>query len=81
MDKKYILYINTDCPFCTKATELLDSNGENYSALNLKSRAKVLRELKAIYEWNTVPMIFYREGNNIEFVGGFTDLSKRLSDG
>ena len=81
MDSKYILYVNTDCPFCTKAAELLENNGEKHSVLNLKGRPKVLRELKDIYEWSTVPMVFHKEGSKIEFVGGFTDLSKRLTDG
>jgi len=26
-------------------------------------------------------MVFHKEGSKIEFVGGFTDLSKRLADG
>ena len=81
MDSKYILYVKADCPFCKKASELLENSGKKYSVLDLKRRPRVLKELKDIYEWNTVPMVFCREGDRIEFVGGFTDLSERLSNG
>ena len=81
MDSRYILYARMNCPFCKKAVELLKSKGEDYKVLNLKSRPKVLEELKKIYEWSTVPMVFYKQGNNIELVGGYTDLCKRLADG
>lgn len=81
MDNKYILYVNSDCPFCKKATELLNEKGENFGVLNLKKRPRVLKELKEIYDWWTVPMVFHRKGTNLEFIGGFTDLSERLNDG
>jgi|1_EtaG_2_1085319.scaffolds.fasta_scaffold82568_2 glutaredoxin len=79
MSEKYILYVRTDCPFCVKAISLLKEKKEVFSVLDLKSRPKVLRELKDIYEWQTVPMIFEKtDGNVIKFIGGYTDLIKRL---
>ena len=63
MSEKYILYVRTDCPFCVKATSLLREKKEAFSVLDLKSRPKVLRELKDIYEWQTVPMIFEKTDN------------------
>ena len=81
MDTKYILYVRTDCPFCVKASELLKEKGLNFSTLDLKTRPKVLQEMKSIYEWNTVPMVFRKNGNQIEFIGGFSDLSERLING
>lgn len=81
MDKKYILYIHTRCQFCKKAISLLRERDENFTTLDLSSRPKVLQELKHIYEWNTVPMVFHKDGNQIEFIGGFSDLQERLSDG
>ena len=81
MDTKYILYVRADCPFCVKASELLEEKGLNFSTLDLKTRPKVLQEMKNIYEWNTVPMIFRKNGSQIEFIGGFSDLSERLNNG
>lgn len=78
---KYIIYAKSDCPFCVKASDLLQSSDKDFSVLNLKTRPKVLKELKEIYNWSTVPMVFHRCGDNIEFIGGFTDLAKRLQDG
>jgi len=80
MDKKYILYVNMDCPFCKKAVSLLEKNDENFSILNLKKRPRVLQELKEIYNWYTVPMVFERRDSEIKFIGGFTDLSERLTN-
>ena len=78
---KYIIYVRSDCPFCEKASELLKDNNKNFSVLNLKTRPKVLKELKEIYDWPTVPMVFHRQDKTIDFVGGYTDLAKRLKDG
>ena len=81
MNTKYILYVKSGCPFCEMASELLKEKGKNFSTLNLKTRPKVLQEMKDIYEWSTVPMIFAKNGKQIEFIGGFSDLTGRLSDG
>ena len=80
MDSKYILYVHEDCPFCKKASSLLREKNKNFNTLGLKRRPKVLAELKKIYDWPTVPMVFHRENGNIEFIGGFTDLCNRLND-
>tara|TARA_Y100000310_G_C20213914_1_gene592644 strand:- start:233 stop:448 length:216 start_codon:yes stop_codon:yes gene_type:complete len=69
-----------DCSFCKKVIKLLKENNQNFSILNLKKRPKVLKELKEIYDWKTVPMVFHRQANKIEFIGGFTDLSERLGN-
>jgi glutaredoxin-related protein len=80
VDSKYILYVSTDCFFCKKAIKLLEEDKQKFSILNLKKRPAVLKELKEIYDWKTVPMVFHRQDNKIEFIGGFTDLSDRLGN-
>jgi glutaredoxin-related protein len=80
VDSKYILYVSTDCLFCKKAIKLLEEDKQKFSILNLKKRPAVLKELKEIYDWKTVPMVFHRQDNKIEFIGGFTDLSDRLGN-
>jgi|32_taG_2_1085360.scaffolds.fasta_scaffold16178_3 glutaredoxin 3 len=81
IENKYILYVRSDCPFCKKAVKLLEERNLDFNILDLKRRSRVLKELKNIYDWQTVPMVFCRSNTNIEFVGGFDDLSERLSDG
>ena len=80
MDNQYILYVHSKCKFCEKAISLLKKNNKSFDILDLAARPKVLRELKEIYDWKTVPMVFYKQNKNIEFIGGFTDLSDRLSN-
>ncbi len=79
---RYILFTKASCPFCVKAQALLDQKGLDYKIVNFTpEQSLILREIKEAYQWNTVPMIFQREGAMIKFVGGFTDLEKLLTDG
>jgi len=77
---RYILFIREECPFCTKATALLEDKKLNYNAINFEpEQAKILEEMKKIHNWKTVPMIFLREENKTEFIGGYSDLKKHLN--
>ena len=79
MSNKYILYIHSQCPFCDKAVKLLKEKDKKFGVLDLKTRPAVLNELKEIYEWTTVPMIFKRtDDKTIKFIGGYSDLAERL---
>ena len=76
---RYILFIREECPFCTMATALLEYKKLDYSVINFESgQTEILEEIKKAYDWKTVPMIFLREKNKIEFIGGYSDLKKRL---
>tara|TARA_A100001515_G_scaffold104083_2_gene84734 strand:- start:123 stop:365 length:243 start_codon:yes stop_codon:yes gene_type:complete len=77
----YIVYVRDSCPYCVKAEELLKTKNLNYKIVNFStSQTELLSEIKDAYNWSTVPMIFRRSKNDIEFVGGFTDLEKLLGD-
>ena len=79
---RYIVYVRDNCPFCVKAQELLELNNLNYKIVNFApDQAELLSEIKSAYNWPTVPMVFCREKNEIQFVGGYTDLVKFLNDG
>jgi len=79
MDSRYILYVRNGCPFCTKAAQLLKGKNKEFSTLDLKKRPKVLNELKDIYRWTTVPMIFeVVNDKTYRLVGGYTDLVQSL---
>ena len=76
---RYILFAKESCPYCTMAQDLLERKSLNYNIINFEpDQESVLSEIKKAYEWRTVPMIFFRDGPEIEFVGGFSDLQKYL---
>ena len=75
----YIVFGTDQCPFCEKAADELENRGLKYKSVCFDDSQKtVLKEIKDAYEWKTVPMIFQREGNNIQFIGGCNDLIKHL---
>jgi len=76
---RYILFIKQTCPFCNKAVDLLQQKKLLYSAVNFEpSQEDVLDKIKEAHNWKTVPMVFERDGADIKFIGGFTDLEKWL---
>ena len=80
--KQYILYIKSKCPFCVRAIDLLRENKVNFKTISFDKRPKVLDEIKEIYSWPTVPMVFENSGdNNYKLVGGYTDLLSDINGG
>ncbi len=79
---KYVLFVKDGCPYCVMAREQLQDNGLDYSEVNFEpSQEQVLNEIKKIYEWGTVPMIFEKDKKgNSKFIGGYTDLVKYLKN-
>ena len=76
---RYILFIKQTCPFCVKAVQLLQQRGLPYKIVDFEpDQEEVLREIKEAHSWKTVPMIFERDGADIKFIGGFTDLEEWL---
>lgn len=79
-EKEYVLYIKKKCPYCVKAVQLLKEKNINFRIISFDNRPKVLAELKDIYRWKTVPMIFERlNENSFKLIGGYTDLLSDLS--
>ena len=77
----YAVYAKSQCGFCARAISLLGVGGFDY-ALILLDRAPDLHSLlKKKYDWETVPIIVKcckTTGDDIEFIGGFTDLVECL---
>lgn len=72
----YVVYGRNGCPFCDKATDLLDSLNLEYEYRNISDGPGVLLELLDLHpEAKTVPQIFLDQ----ELIGGFTELSARLN--
>jgi len=79
---RYILFTKEECNFCSRAVELLLQEQLPFNIINFEPEQEgVLSEMKKAYEWATVPMIFFRNGQDIKFIGGFTDLEKWLING
>tara|TARA_Y100000593_G_C4264536_1_gene314043 strand:+ start:103 stop:300 length:198 start_codon:yes stop_codon:yes gene_type:complete len=63
------------------AVDLLEEKELDHSVVNFQhSQTELLNEVKEAHDWKTVPMIFQREGQNIKFIGGYTDLEKHLEN-
>jgi len=75
----YIVFGTDQCPHCEKAVDELQQRGLKYKSVCFDDGQRaVLKEIKDAYEWKTVPMIFQREGSNIQFIGGCSDLIQHL---
>ncbi len=72
---RYILFVKETCPFCIKARDMLSERKIPFKEVVFQEdQLGMLEEIKDAYSWRTVPMIFYRDENKVEFVGGYTDL-------
>ena len=79
MKEKFIIFCKPSCPFCVSAVDLLRREGITFKQVTFTpEQDDLLTEVKNAYEWRTVPMIFKRAGNNITFIGGYTDLLDHL---
>ena len=79
---RYILFIKQECPYCVRAVDLLEKQGKDYDVVKFDADQKMLLEqMKTAYQWETVPMVFERQDNDIKFIGGYTDLGEDLNNG
>jgi glutaredoxin 3 len=68
----FIMYTKSDCIYCIKAKQFLQSRNLNYTEISLDD-ADVRNEFKANNPTlKTVPQIFVTDGNH--HVGGYEDL-------
>ena len=73
---RYIVFSKPTCPFCTKAKELLEEQGVEYSVVDV---GESWEQLKEAFRWQTVPMVLEAESDVVfHFVGGYTDLVEYL---
>ena len=69
----YIIYGSQNCPFCTKAKELLDKNKIQYVYYDVTDKkTETMDELaEKTNNQRTVPIVF----KDSTFVGGYNELS------
>ena len=75
-----IVYSTDYCPYCTKATNLLDMDGIEYEEIDITNDPKLREEVMLMAGGRkTVPQIFLRKSPNstddMIHIGGFDDLS------
>ena len=79
----YAIYAKSQCNFCADAVSLLGTGGFDYVLILLDKAPDLHALLKKKYDWETVPIIVKcskTTGDDIEFLGGFTDLVEHLGE-
>ena len=74
------MYVKTSCPYCVEAEKLLSDKGQEYSIVPFDTQLEALDHMKWAYSHETVPMIFEKDGSNIVFIGGYTDLLEYFNE-
>jgi len=72
---KAIVWSKDHCTFCEQAKSLLESRGIEYEVRNIQHEWTREQLLEAVPTARTLPQIFLDQ----EYVGGFTELRKKLS--
>jgi len=74
---KAIVWSKDQCPYCVQAKQLLESKGIEYEERNIMHGTYTKEQLlEAVPTARTLPQIFLNE----EYVGGFTELRKKLTE-
>ena len=73
------VYGREDCGYTQNAIELLDRNKIPFE-YDFPGPARIA-ELKVKYDHPTVPLVFMRSGSGYRFIGGYTELQRRLLRG
>ena len=74
MDKNYILWVKSTCPFCVQAKDELLRRGLNHTVYIMDKKTEELEEVKTAWNHPTVPVILFSEGDEKRLIGGYTDL-------
>ena len=72
----FIIYGKKECSYCTKAVELLQAKGCDFSYLSMDGKREELVEIAMTYNHKTVPIITRVLEGMPFLIGGFDDLKK-----
>jgi len=75
------LFVNTSCPYCHRAVNLLERNSLVYKKVVFPD-GSALKEVKRAFDRETIPIIFFQRENehSFELIGGFTDLEEFIHE-
>ena len=76
MAERYIVYGRASCPYCTKATVLLESVDRPFIFLDYQDDLEFLEKVKQYYDSPTVPIILSNnlDSGYVSYIGGYSDL-------
>jgi glutaredoxin 3 len=69
-NERIVVYLTDWCPYCTRATGLLERKGARFEVINIEERPEARAEMMARSGRRTVPQIFIGDTH----VGGCDDL-------
>jgi glutaredoxin len=75
----YLIIGSPSCGYCNNAKQLLESKGKsyNYVMMNELTSSEVTQyEATAGAPFRTVPQIFEIDGDDLKYVGGFSELAQ-----
>ncbi len=86
LDFDFRIYAKPGCPYCDKAKALLTDQGRVFDYIVLEQAEarqamfQILDEEWGTPGWKTSPMIFkMKDGEEVEFIGGYSELSTYLA--
>jgi len=71
----YTIYGKPDCPYCVKASNLLEQHSMAYHYINISSNESARQYVKETLGFKTVPVIVDSDG---AVVGGYDDLAAKF---
>ena len=81
MDKHYIAYIKTECPFCVQARDELFRQKVNHTIYVMDDNLEALQTLKDFHNHPTVPIILVQDiMAKRTLIGGYTDLKEHFDN-
>ena len=78
VDRIFNLWVKSGCPFCVDAQKELLIRKESHAVHVMDERLEELEKVKTLWDHKTVPIVVLQEGDEEEFIGGFTDLMEWL---
>ena len=76
--KSYKIYGKVSCGYCIRLVQAMIDNKKTFFVHFLDDHPEVLREMKNLYNHQTVPIVVLRDGDKETLIGGCTETMKRL---
>jgi glutaredoxin len=80
-NQHYYLWVKSNCPFCVEAQKVLLENIKSHTVHIMDDELEELENVKKLHNHSTVPIIVLQEDDEETFIGGCSELKKRLNKG
>jgi glutaredoxin len=80
--KYYQIFGRNNCPWCVKASEVLESHNLDFMMCDMEKSPSLLQHYKDLYNMRTVPIVVEVDlfEDTAKIVGGCSDLINYLGD-